>query len=283
MKKTFGAVIIFLIFCSCQNNEYRVEFEKNTEIAKAYFKLHEEENSEAMFNYLHPDMEWHMPVYGMDMGGIEDVKAGIIGYQTDFDNLKFTADYWLPGVNTETGIPDGSTRVYGTWNATHVKTGKEVNLTTYHSFEFKDGKIFRGGDWFDLGGMMNPLTNHEEEIISMVNMTTKVSASKVEDFSKKYQSLVNNLEPNSLSFRFSKTGKNRITLIERYINSDAVINHIKNISQGGEISKDFEEFQRVFSINEITVYGNVSDELKKAIAPFKIKTRYVPVIAGYSR
>ena len=283
MKKTFGAVIIFLIFCSCQNNEYRVEFEKNTEIAKAYFKLHEEENSEAMFNYLHPDMEWHMPVYGMNMGGIEDVKAGIIGYQTDFDNLKFTADYWLPGVNTETGIPDGSTRVYGTWNATHVKTGKEVNLTTYHSFEFKDGKIFRGGDWFDLGGMMNPLTNHEEEIISMVNMTTKVSASKVEDFSKKYQSLVNNLEPNSLSFRFSKTGKNRITLIERYINSDAVINHIKNISQGGEISKDFEEFQRVFSINEITVYGNVSDELKKAIAPFKIKTRYVPVIAGYSR
>ena len=77
MKKTFGAIIIFLIFCSCQNNEYRVEFEKNTEIAKAYFKLHEEENSEAMFNYLHPDMEWHMPVYGMNMGGIEDVKAGI--------------------------------------------------------------------------------------------------------------------------------------------------------------------------------------------------------------
>ena len=36
-------------------------------------------------------------------------------------------------VNTETGIPDGSTRVYGTWNATHVKTGKEVNLSTYHS------------------------------------------------------------------------------------------------------------------------------------------------------
>ena len=56
-------------------------------------------------------------------------------------------------------------------------------------------RFFRGGDWFDLGGMMNPLTNHEEEIISMVNMTTKVSASKVEDFSKKYQSLVNNLEP----------------------------------------------------------------------------------------
>ena len=29
MKKTFGAIIIFLIFCSCQNNAYLAEFEKN--------------------------------------------------------------------------------------------------------------------------------------------------------------------------------------------------------------------------------------------------------------
>ena len=29
----------------------------------------------------------------------------------------------------------------------------------------------------------------------------------------------------------------------------------------------------------MTLYGNVSD----SIAPFKIKTKYVPVIAGYSR
>ena len=33
----------------------------------------------------------------------------------------------------------------------------------------------------------------------------------------------------------------------------------------------------------MTLYGNVPDELKKAIAPFKIKTKYVPVISGYSR
>ena len=32
--------------------------------------------------------------------------------------------------------------------------------------------------WFDLGGMMNTLTNHEEEIINIVNMTTKVSSMK---------------------------------------------------------------------------------------------------------
>ncbi|MBT7654098.1 MAG: nuclear transport factor 2 family protein [Flavobacteriaceae bacterium] len=158
MKKYFIIILSVLFVYSCTNNAYKVEFEKNTEIAKAYLKLHEEENAEAMFEYLHPEMEWHMPVYGMDMGDIEDVKEAIRGYQSEFNNMKFTADYWLPGVNTETGIPDGSTRVYGTWTSTHASTGKETSLTTYHSFEFNEGKIFKGGDWFDLGGMMNSLS-----------------------------------------------------------------------------------------------------------------------------
>ena len=155
MKKLFIIILSVLFVYSCTNNAYKAEFEKNTEIAKAYLKLHEEENAEAMFEYLHPDIEWHMPVYGMDMGGLEDVKTAIKGYQSEFDNMKFTANYWLPGVNTETGIPDGSTRVYGTWTAVNVKSGIETSLTSYHSFEFKDGKIISGGDWFDLGGMMN--------------------------------------------------------------------------------------------------------------------------------
>ncbi len=156
MKKIILVLSITLLTYSCQSGKH-AEFEKNTEAAKAFFKHHEEENAEAMFEYLHPDIEWHLPVYGMELGGIDEVKAAIVGYQTEFDNLKFTADYWLPGVDTETGVPDGSTRVYGTWNSTHTASGKEAKLTTYHSFEFKDGKIINGGDWFDLGGMMNTL------------------------------------------------------------------------------------------------------------------------------
>ena len=158
MKKILSLVLTLTIIYSCGNATYMAEFEKNTEAVKQYFKLHEEENAEAMFEYLHPDIEWHMPVYGMAMGGIEEVKGAILGYQAEFDNMKFEADYWLPGVNTESGIPDGSTRVYGTWTSTHALTGKEAILTSYHSFEFKEGKIISGGDWFDLGGMMSSLT-----------------------------------------------------------------------------------------------------------------------------
>ena len=156
MKKILLVLSIALFAYSCQSGKH-AEFEKNTEAAKAFFKLHEQEDAETMFNYLHEDMQWHMPIYGMDMGGIEEVKAAILGYQAEFDNMRFEADYWLPGVDTETGEPDGSTRVYGTWYSTHTTSGKEAKLTSYHSFEFKDGKIISGGDWFDLGGMMNTL------------------------------------------------------------------------------------------------------------------------------
>ena len=119
--------------------------------------------------------------------------------------------------------------------------------------------------------------------MSVVKMTVKKSAAEVEDFVDKYQNLVNRLEPNSLSFKFTKTGKNEVTLIERYTNSDALITHIKNISPDGAIAKDFEEFQDTFKINYMTLYGDSSDKLKAALAPFQIKTSYVPLIAGYSR
>lgn len=154
MKKVIILLIASVAISACTNGKH-AEFKKNTEIAKKYFKLHEVEDAESMFKYLHEDIEWHMPVYGMEMAGIEEVKAGVLGYQADFDNMKFTADYWLPGVDTETGLADGSTRAYGTWTSTHAKSGKETKLTSYHSFEFKDGKIINGGDWFDASGMMN--------------------------------------------------------------------------------------------------------------------------------
>jgi ketosteroid isomerase-like protein len=169
MKKLLILLIAGVMAVACSNGKH-AEFEKNTEAAKAYFKLHESENAEEMFTYLSEDLTWHMPAYGMGIGGTEEVKAAILWYQAAFDNMVFTADYWLPGVDTETGVPDGSTRVYGTWTSVYAETGQELSLTSYHSFEFKDGKIINGGDWFDLGGMMNSLVPAPVEVIETETM-----------------------------------------------------------------------------------------------------------------
>ena len=133
MKHLLSIILCAVLMVSCSTNSSQAEFEKNTELAKDYFKQFEEKNIDAVFAYLHPDIEWHMPVYGMEMGGIDEVQAAILGYHAEYEDLKFTADYWLPGVNTDTGVPDGSTRVYGTWTSTHKRTGNKTNLTSYHS------------------------------------------------------------------------------------------------------------------------------------------------------
>ena len=103
-----------------------------------------------------------LTLYKCIQADAQGLKDALAFYQKEFDNLNFTADYWLPGVDETTGLFDGSTRVYGTWTADHVASGKSVKLTSYHSFAFTDGKISGGGDWFDFGGMMNSLAADTE-------------------------------------------------------------------------------------------------------------------------
>ena len=77
------------------------------------------------------------------------------GYQDNFEDVKYNAQAWLPGVDTHSLRPYGSVRTYGTWTGKNSTTGKEINLTGYWYFNFdKEGKIITQGDFFDYGGMM---------------------------------------------------------------------------------------------------------------------------------
>jgi quinol monooxygenase YgiN len=77
------------------------------------------------------------------------------GYHAAFDNIKYTANNWLPGTSPE-GKLDGSVRTYGTWTGVNVATGKELNLKGYWYMNFdEEGKIIAQGDFFDFGGMID--------------------------------------------------------------------------------------------------------------------------------
>ena len=160
-KLSLITLLIFIASCAPEK-ENNPKYEANLEIAKSFMLAHSTEDIAAQSAMIHDDLEWHMPVYGSDMADAQGLKDALAFYQKEFDNLNFTADYWLPGVDETTGLFDGSTRVYGTWTADHVASGKSVKLTSYHSFAFTDGKISGGGDWFDFGGMMNSLAADTE-------------------------------------------------------------------------------------------------------------------------
>ena len=150
MKNYLLLLFSLFIFNSCVNNDTGVmhpDFEKNKETAIKFIELHNSEDWEAQAQLVHEELDWSPPMYGSENYGKAEHVEAMKMYQQMFDNITFEADYWLPGVDPETGMNDGSVRTYGTWTGIHTESGKEFKLKAYHPMAFKDGH-------FDFGGFM---------------------------------------------------------------------------------------------------------------------------------
>jgi len=44
----------------------------------------------------------------------------------------------------------------------HTETGKKWEMKAYHTWDFKDGLIVSGGDYFDASGLINFLEQKDE-------------------------------------------------------------------------------------------------------------------------
>ena len=125
---------------------------------------------------------------------------------------------------------------------------------------------------------------HENEKESVVYMTSNnKSENEINDFCIYYQNKLKEKEPDVLAWKFFKSDSNKITLIERYKNEDAILNHIKNISEGGLMEKDFGKFVDHFIIDSIGYYGDLTKDFKETLSAFGLTVNYNPNIAGFSR
>ena len=125
---------------------------------------------------------------------------------------------------------------------------------------------------------------HENEKEGVVYMTSNnKSENEINDFCVYYQNNLKEKEPDVLAWKFFKSDSNKITLIERYKNEDAILNHIKNISKGGLMEQDFGKFIDHFIIDSIEYFGNLSTEFKETLSAFGLTINYNPNIAGFSR
>ena len=165
MKKLL-AIALFSVFVSCTPGMHP-EYEQNTETVKAFLKLQGEETDvNAQMALVHEELEWQPAFHGAVPIGKEDFKAYLISWQDVMEETVYTPRNYLPGVLADTGLQDGSVRSYGKWTGVHSATGKKWELTAYHTWDFKDGKIIAGGDYFDAGGLIASLQAEEvtEEI-----------------------------------------------------------------------------------------------------------------------
>ena len=122
------------------------------------------------------------------------------------------------------------------------------------------------------------------ELIFVVEMDSNENKSieDIANFSEEYTDTIDMKEPNTLGWGFYKSG-DQIFLIERYLDGAAMMQHGKNVSQGGPLEPQFLMFMEHFTINKIDVYGNASDELKEFVKPFGLPFYFHPAYAKFSR
>ncbi len=89
-------------------------------------------------------------------------------------------------------------------------------------------------------------------------------------------------EPDTLGWKFFKADDKVIEIL-RWKDSQAIVRHLENVSEGGIFENDFKSFNEHFAIESIKVYGNVDADVKNLLMDFGLPFEFYPLIAGYSR
>ena len=160
MKKILSITLLGLLM-ACSPGIHP-DYATNLETAKKFLELQgSEADNESQLAMLHEDVQWQPAFHGSEPIGREAVSTYLKSWQDAMEDVVYTPVNWLPGVLAETGLSDGSVRTYGKWNGVHSASGKSWEIVSYHTWDFKDGKVISGGDYMDSGGLMNSLKEIE--------------------------------------------------------------------------------------------------------------------------
>ena len=288
MKKSIILLLLFsLSFISCDSNP---NYESNLAKAKKTFELFQAEDIEAQMALFSDELVYTPPTYGAKDMSKEEFKSLLQMYHAAFDDIVYTPEVWLPGTDDE-GKLDGSVRTYGTWNSKNAKTGEQTTpLRSYHFFNFNEkGEIIAQGDFFDATGLMNNLgeknaltveNENSAELTFILELNTKGnSKKKVEEFTQYLSDFIVQREPSIVyGYYLSEDGK-KITLIERYKNSQDGIQHGIDFINGPNFTKFFE----LFEIESFITIGKATKEFKEFALENGFDIEYRESIGGFVR
>ena len=149
--------------------DYTETFNKRVAILKAYLQAHCDEDIEAQKAILSDTLKWSPPNHTEgEWLGKDDLVGALQGYHADYENITYTEGIVLPN-NTGPGFFSGNQyssdgtvnsganafRSYGTWQATHVATGKSIKVKWFGVSSFnEDNKIVMTTEYWDLGGLI---------------------------------------------------------------------------------------------------------------------------------
>lgn len=285
--KLFSSIFVAaVLLVSCNSN---VNYQKNLATAQKTFSLFESENLVEQMEYFSEDLIYSPPSYEMSPMGKNEFQELLKMYHSSFEALKYTPDVWLPGTD-DNGALDGSVRTYGTWNSVDSNTGKKTKpLRTYHFFNFDDnGKIIAQGDFFDATGLMNSIgvkntlaveNDNSSEVTFIIELKTKNSRNKISEFTQYLSDFIVEREPSIVyGYYISEDGK-KVTLIERYKNSQDATQHGIDFING----PNFENFFKMFEIERFITVGNPTEAFKTFAKENGFVIEYRTSIGGFVR
>ena len=130
---------------------------KNVELTKAWFENWENEDLDYLSSQIGDSIEWQGAFYANKeyFTTKEDVVAYISGWLAAMEDINYEPENFLPGVDPETSLPNGSVRTYGTWTGVNTASGKPFEVKFYHYLTFDDdGMLVSGGDYGDATGVV---------------------------------------------------------------------------------------------------------------------------------
>ena len=119
-----------------------------------------------------------------------------------------------------------------------------------------------------------------KELTFIIELSTKDnSKEKIEEFTQYLAAFIKEREPSSIYGYFISEDGSRVTLIERYNNSEDGIQHGIDFING----PNFDKFFELFEIESFITIGNATDEFKIFTAENDFVIEYRESIGGYSR
>tara|TARA_B110000090_G_scaffold207671_1_gene259624 strand:- start:1124 stop:1555 length:432 start_codon:yes stop_codon:yes gene_type:complete len=128
---------------------------------------------------------------------------------------------------------------------------------------------------------INVLDNSDsEELTFILELNTKEnSIAEVETFTQEISNFIVEREPSSVYGYYISEDGQKVTLIERYNNSQDGIQHGIDFINGPNFNKFFE----IFEIESFLTIGNATEEFKKFTKENGFQIEYRESIGGYVR
>ena len=215
--------------------------------------------------------------------------SGIKDMYDLFDNITFeSSDGDADGSEIETNYYSNGkvwTSIWNNFSATGKYTGQQINIPFHISYQWEGNKIIEEFQFFDMTAFENEATarnaqnNTSQKISFLIEM--KINKGKKLDEIKPFlaglTSFMRNNEPEGYDYGYyiSEDGK-KVTLIEKYLTSEAAIKHADNF----EGDPNMKPFLEMFTLESFIITGNATDQLKDRLKAWSPK--YRTPIGGWS-